>query len=107
MKSEVINIKTDPITKKKARKVAEDMGFSLSTLLNAYLKKLIKTKTVTFGEEGEEPSEWLVNELKIAEQEEKEGWVSPGFDNTEDMMAWLNNPNRRYENGKTDNGNKN
>ena len=105
MRTEIINIKTDQATKKKARKLARDLGFSLSTLMNAYLKQFITTKSVTFSAAAEEPSDWLINELKLAEQEEKEGWVSPGFDNTKGMMAWLNNPKRRYQNGKTDNDN--
>ncbi len=99
MRTEIINIKTDPDTKKKARKIAERLGFSLSTLLNAYLKQFITTKTVTFSAENEEPSEWLINELKIAERDEKEGFISPAFDNAEDSIAWLHDPNARYQNG--------
>jgi len=105
MKSEIINIKTEPETKRKAKKLASDLGLSLGTLLNAYLKQFIKTKTVTFGIAAEEPSEWLINELKQAEQDKKEGWTSPAFHNTKDMMAWLDNPKAKYINGKTNDGN--
>ncbi|MDZ4243890.1 MAG: hypothetical protein U1C57_02185, partial [Candidatus Doudnabacteria bacterium] len=92
MKSEIINIKTEPETKRKAKKLASDLGLSLGTLLNAYLKQFIKTKTVTFGIAAEEPSEWLINELKQAEKDEKNGYTSPAFDNAKDAIAWLNDP---------------
>lgn len=49
MKSQVINIKIDPPTKKRAQELAREMGFGLSTLLNAYLKQFIKYKTVYFS----------------------------------------------------------
>lgn len=100
MRTEIINIKTDPDTKKKARKIADRLGFSLSTLLNAYLKQFIQTKTVTFSAEAEEPSEWLINELKQGKKDEEEGFISPAFDNVEDSIAWLHDPNARYQNGR-------
>ncbi|MDP3741325.1 MAG: hypothetical protein Q8R08_03300 [bacterium] len=102
MKTEIINFKTDLDTKRRAQKTARDLGLSLSTLLNAYLKQFVKTKTVTLGAGGEKPSEWLINELKQAEKDEKEGWISPAFDNVEDSIAWLKDPSRRYQNGKTE-----
>ena len=64
MNSAVINIKTQPIIKKQAQIVAKELGFSLSSLVNAYLKQLIKTKTVHFSilNEGE-PTDYLMNSL--------------------------------------------
>lgn len=49
MKSQIINIKTDPPTKKQAQELARELGFGLSTLLNAYLKQFIKDKAVYFS----------------------------------------------------------
>ncbi len=105
MKTDVINVKIDPQTKKQARRYADEMGFSLGTLITAYLKHFVKTKIVYFNYNNEEPSEWLINELEQAKKDREEGWVSPGFTTTKDMMAWIKNPKRRYANGKTDNGN--
>ena len=48
MKSKLIHIKTDTATKNQAQKVAQDLGFALSTLINAYLKQLIKNRVVHF-----------------------------------------------------------
>ena len=45
MNTAVVNIKVDPKVKKQAKKVALELGFSLSALINAYLRQLIKTKT--------------------------------------------------------------
>lgn len=45
----VINIKTDKEVKKNAQKVAENLGFSLSAVINAYLKQFVRNKEVYFG----------------------------------------------------------
>lgn len=98
MKSEIINIKTDPQTKKRARKIASDMGFSLSTILNAYLKQLIKSKAIYFSVAKEEPSELLIDDLQAAEKDTRKGKVSPAFDNAKDAVKWLRDPKAKYQN---------
>ncbi len=98
MNSAVINIKTNPVIKAKAQEIAEELGFSLSSLINGYLKHLVKTKTVHLTT-SEEPSDWLIKILKENEKDRKAGRVSPGFDNVEDSIKWLNDPNARYVNG--------
>lgn len=45
----VINIKTDKEVKKDAQKIASDLGFSLSAIINAYLKQFVRNKEVYFG----------------------------------------------------------
>jgi len=45
----VINIKTDKDVKKNAQKVAEDLGFSLSAIINAYLRQFVRNREVYFG----------------------------------------------------------
>lgn len=100
MKTDIINIKIDPITKKKAHRIADEMGFSLSTLIAAYLKQLIKTQTIYFNNKNEQPSEWLINELKQAERDEKAGDVSPTFGNMKNAITWLKDPKAKYINGK-------
>jgi len=95
MKDAIINIKTDINTKNKAKKVAKDLGFSLSSLANAYFKTLIKTKTVHFSvNPKEEPNEFMIQALKEAEADK----TSPAFNNAEDAIKWLNNKNRKYDN---------
>lgn len=96
MKSAVITLKTDPAVKVKAKKVAADLGFSLSAILNGFLVEFIHNKEIHFGERAEEPSEYLKEAIRGAEEERKAGWVSPAFDNAADAVAWLDNPNRKY-----------
>lgn len=97
MQTAVVNFKTEPVIKTKAQKVARELGFSLGSLLDGYLRQLIRSKTVHF-DASEQPSEYLVQSLKEVEKEIKEGWVSPSFDNTGDAIAWLDNPKRKYVN---------
>jgi addiction module RelB/DinJ family antitoxin len=98
MNTAVINIKTNPEVKAKAQKVAEELGFSLSSLINGYLRHLVKTRTAHFTT-SEEPTEYLIQALKESEKDIKAGRVSPSFDNADDAVKWLNNPNAKYANG--------
>ena len=73
MKAAVINIKTDPVVKAKAQKVASELGFSLSALINGYLNQLVKTKTVLFSATDKVPSEYMVKALRESEEDRKKG----------------------------------
>ena len=96
MKNAIINIKTDHKTKARAKKIAGELGFSLSSLANAYFKTLIKTREVYFSvNPKEEPIEYIIKALQEAGKEKKE---SPVFDNTKDAVVWLKNKKRKYEN---------
>jgi DNA-damage-inducible protein J len=96
MNSAVINVKTHPDTKAQAQKVAQELGLSLSSIVNAYLKQLIQTKKVEFSVK-EEPSEYLIQALKESQADIKAGRVSPTFDNAQDALSWLNNPKKKYQ----------
>lgn len=89
MHTTAIYVRTDPEIKAKAQKVAKELGLSLSSLLNGWLRQLIKTKTVTFRAVNEKPSKYLLEMVKKAEQDRKEGKASPKFDNAKDAIAWL------------------
>ncbi len=45
----LLNIKTDKDVKDKAKKVAEELGLPLSTILNAYLKEFVRNRSVYFS----------------------------------------------------------
>lgn len=49
MAKTVINIKTDEEVKKNAQKLAEELGLSLSDVLNASLRNFIRTREVRFS----------------------------------------------------------
>ena len=81
MNTAVIITKTEPEVKKMAQQVAKEIGVSLSSLLNAYLKQLVRTRKVEF-DLGEVPSEYLKSVIKRAEENYKKGKTSPAFKNT-------------------------
>ena len=86
----LINIKADPGVKAKAQKVARDLGMPLSTIINAYLGQLIRTKEVHFALEGElKPS--VKKRLDRLTKEVREGKnLSPAFSNADDAIRYLN-----------------
>ena len=88
MNSTGIYIRMNPDIKQKAQRVASELGFSLSSLINAYVKQLVKTKRVDFHLD-EEPSEYLLSAMKKARENRKAGKGSPVFDNAEDDLKWL------------------
>lgn len=90
MYTAVINVKTHPEIKSQAKKIAEELGFSLSSLVNAYLRQLIKTKTVIFSTVSEEPSAYMIKMLKQAEKEIKNGDVI-SFSSKEEELHYLDN----------------
>jgi antitoxin component of RelBE/YafQ-DinJ toxin-antitoxin module len=102
MKNAVINFKVDQILKRQAQKKAADLGLSLSGVLNAYLRKFTKAKAVDFISEDEKlvPTAYLERILKESQEDIKKGYVSPAFDTIEDELAWLDDPDARYENGR-------
>jgi len=96
MNTTIINIRTQPDVKKAAQRVAEDLGMNLSVLINGFLKNLIKTKTISLVD-SEEPSQYLIDSLKEAEEDIRKGAVSPTFTNSKDAIAWLDDVDKKYE----------
>lgn len=97
MNTAVITIKIDAKLKRQAQEIAEDLGFSLSAVVKGYLKQLIRTKTLAYSAATEEPSEYLIQNLKRSEEDIKAGRVSPRFTNARDAIAWLNKSGRHYD----------
>jgi len=86
----VINIKADKEVKERAQGVAQELGFPLSTIINAYLKQFIRTKEVHFFVEGKlKPA--VKKRLDRLQKDVKEGKnLSPVFHSAEEMDAYLN-----------------
>lgn len=87
MQTAAIYIRIEPEIKRKAQKVAKEIGLTLSGLVNASLKQIIKTKRVEFS--AEEPSEYLIKTIEKSRENRKKGKGSPIFDNIEDAIAYL------------------
>lgn len=89
MNTAVINIKIDTKTKSEAQKLADEMGLTLTAVINRYLKHFVKTKSVTFNAEDETPNDYLIGLMKKAKQDRKAGKASPTFDSAEEAVTWL------------------
>ena len=87
MNTAVINIKTDPKVKKEVQKAAAQLGFSMSALLNGYLRHFLKTKSVHFSI-NEEPSEYLLKSLRESEEDRLAGRVV-SFDDPHEGLKFL------------------
>ena len=98
MSTVVINIRTDPKVKVKAQKVASELGFSLSALINGYLNQLIKTKTIHFSATEEEPSEYMVQALRESEEDGRKGRYK-SFRDIDKATHWLSSRSRKFNNG--------
>lgn len=88
MNTTVINIKTNSEVKANAQRIANDLGFSLSALINGYLRQLVKTKTAHFSLSENTPSEYMLNALKESERDVKMG-RSRKFTNSKDAVSFL------------------
>lgn len=96
MNISVITVKTPTQVKEQAQEVAKELGFSLSSLVNAYLRQLVKTKTVHFSL-PEDPTEYLLDSLKESKEDIKAGRVSPTFSSPEEAIDWLHKKIPEYE----------
>src|SRR5687767_10202826 len=86
MNSAVINLKTDPKVKEEAQKTAGKLGISLSSILNAYLRQFVKTKSIAFSakELDEVPNAYFRQALHDAREHRRQANTSPIFtDNIE------------------------
>jgi len=85
----VINIKADKEVKEKAAAIAREIGIPLSTVINAFLKKFISEKSVTFTTPLK-PSKSLAKTIAQAEKDIAAGRnLSPFFVNMKKMDEYL------------------
>ena len=89
MNTATIFIKTEPKVKEEAQKTAQELGFSLNSILNAFLRQLVKTKTIHFSVAEEKPSKDLIGLLRQAETDLKKGDISPKFKTAEEFIEYL------------------
>ena len=88
MNTASILIKTDPKVKEKAQKAAQEMGISLTSVINRYLKHFIQTKSITFRTDEETPTQYMIDSLRKSEEDVKAGRVI-SFKSVEDELAYL------------------
>jgi addiction module RelB/DinJ family antitoxin len=88
MNTAVVNVKIKPKLKTEAQKIAADLGFSLSALINGYLKQLVRTRTVCYSLEGDEPSELLIQALRESEGDRRAGRTEK-FDSADEALSFV------------------
>ena len=70
--STTITVRVEQEVKIEAQRLAKELGLSLSSLINAFLKQLIREKKLKFTI-SEEPSEYTLRAIKKSEEELKSG----------------------------------
>jgi len=88
MNTAIINIKTEPKVKAEVQKVANDLGVSVSSFVNSFLKDLIRTKRVTMRAD-EKLNKKTLDIIKKARKDRGKGLASPVFDKADDAIDWL------------------
>ncbi|MFH1192249.1 MAG: DUF6364 family protein [bacterium] len=85
----IINVKADQEIKIKAKKIAEDLGLSLSAVINAYLKQFVRNKSVYFSVASNMSYE--LEELlgKIEKDINQNKNISPKLSNIKDLKKYL------------------
>ena len=87
MKTAMLNIKIDPKVKRDASKVAEELGFSLSAIVNASLKGIIREKSVSFS--LFEPTDILKEAIRDTRAMRTHGKNFGPFSSASDVMKSL------------------
>ena len=88
MNTTVINIRTEAELKEEAKKIAGELGMSLSTVINVFLKQFVRRKGLSVSLK-ETPNDFLKERIKETKGEIREGKISPAFDNAGDAIEWL------------------
>lgn len=84
----ILNIKTDKKLKAEAKKVAEELGVPLSTVINAFLKKFVREKEITLSANPLRPTPYLEQILEEAQTEYESGNATT-FASGDDMLKHL------------------
>ena len=81
-----INIQIDSETKKEATNILNDLGLSMSTAINLFLKQVIKTDGLPFEVKNPKPSRELRKALKEAEDMRKHPEKYKGYHDIDEMF---------------------
>lgn len=85
MATTLLTIKVEESDKKKAQKLAKQLGFSLSGVMKAYLQKFLREKRLNVGLEL---TDWAKEELRKSKQDVKAGRVV-SFEDGKAALAYL------------------
>jgi addiction module RelB/DinJ family antitoxin len=89
MSQVTINAKTDLKLKTQATKLADDLGISLTVVINNALRRFVAERSLTLSEHYL-PSEYLIKSIVASESEYKKGqYDSVSSDKLEDYITNL------------------
>jgi antitoxin component of RelBE/YafQ-DinJ toxin-antitoxin module len=89
--STVLNVKIDPLLKKRAQNVAKEIGLPMSLVVSAGLREFVNTRSVTISDSPRLKPE-LEAELLAMSKKARAGKLddfSPVFDDLAESFAWL------------------
>ncbi len=84
-----INIQVDTQTKKEATAILSDLGLSMSTAINLFLRQVIKRDGLPFEVTNPKPTKDLLEALKEAEDIINNPDKYPRYSNREDLKKAL------------------
>lgn len=85
----LVNIKTDQEVKIKAKELAEELGLTLSAVVNAFLKQFIRDKRICFSAMPK-MSKKLEQTVAKAEKDFKKGRnISPALNSPREVRDYL------------------
>lgn len=85
----VINIKTDKKVKDEAKKIVEEMGLSLSAVINAQLKQLVREQEMRFSLAPKMTSHLEEIAREARGDYQKKINISPAFQSATDAVKYL------------------
>ncbi len=85
----ILNLKTDKKLKNEAQKIAEEIGLSLSAILNSFLRQFVLDKEVTFSSKKYRMTDYLEGVVQDARSEYKKGESNGPFKSVDDFMTSL------------------
>jgi DNA-damage-inducible protein J len=88
MSDAVVTTRIDSEMKKQAMEIADALGMPLSVVIKAFLKQFIRTRSVYFSAELEEPTAYLLNSLRQSQDDKKAGRVT-SFNTGEEALDYL------------------
>ena len=87
--SKPINVMVDSTTKDAATNILNDLGLSMSTAINMFLRQVVKNEGIPFEVKNPKPSRELVKSLKEAKRIEEGKIKVQSYDNREDLKESL------------------
>jgi antitoxin component of RelBE/YafQ-DinJ toxin-antitoxin module len=90
MTKAILNIKTDPQTKRQIQEFAAELGVPVSVIMNAQIKQMLRDRRIVLSTELE-PTPYLVKIMEQVEKDLKTGKNITSTNSTRDALAHLDN----------------